>query len=187
MIPRSIPKFRSGDDIANLTNRFDTIRRIVEPVGQVVGGRGISVNQTPGGTTISNTMFSRSGLPLGVIDIFIAIITGNTAFTEIFKYAWSEAEFGDEDIGVKPGGRTGTTALSMEEVFETTTFQGGVDITASDYTATGFGRRPIGGAGSDNTHKYNVPVVMWNTFTKNIEGFWIQSRIGIHDGPCTAP
>ena len=59
----------------------------------------------------------------------------------------------------------------------------GVDKSGTGYP-DGFDDRPIGGAGTTDTHKYNVPV--WMQEITNIEGntrYWFYS-FGSHDGTC---
>lgn len=120
---------------------------------------------------------------------FPAKITGSATLGSgpRFKYAWSELEFDGDDVNVKSGGRAGTTsvdyALNMAEVFHTTQYAFGIDKDGADYPA-GMAERPVGGAGDDNTHQYDVPV--WMRAVTDVNGdtrYWFYSW-GSHDGSC---
>lgn len=123
----------------------------------------------------------------GGSQFFPAIITGSAAFGERRKYAWSEAEATGDTWQVKSGGRSGTTstdyALNKLEAFHTSQYKYGVDKDGDAYPA-GFDDRPVGGAGTTDTHKINVLVDMEEV--TNIEGatrYWF-SAPGSHDGDC---
>jgi hypothetical protein len=103
------------------------------------------------------------------------------------KYAWTELEFDGDDVPVKDGGRSGTTstdyALNLSERFHTSRYAFGVDKDGGDYPA-GMDERPIGGAGTSDTHKYDVPV--WMHEVTDVNGdkrYWFYSW-GSHDGSC---
>jgi hypothetical protein len=103
------------------------------------------------------------------------------------KYAWTELEFDGDDVPVKDGGRSGTTstgyALNLAERFHTSQYAFGVDKDGGDYPA-GMDERPIGGAGTSDTHKYDVPV--WMREVTDVNGdkrYWFYSW-GSHDGVC---
>lgn len=150
------------------------------PLGQVRGGGDLAVSQLGQGTTISMSRPFANTWIRDVVDIFPAVITDSTPYTDSegntvpgrFKYSWYEAEFHNDDWETFTNGRVGdfdsdsTYALSAIETFHTTTYQGGVDITSTSYTATAFGYRPAGGGGTDNTHKINMPAQMWEVIKK---------------------
>ena len=124
---------------------------------------------------------------------FLARITGNAAISGAdyrWKYAWTEVEIDGDDVSDVADGRSGTTgadyAINLEEINHTSTYAWGVDVTADDYPG-GFAPRPVGGGGSDDTHRYDRIVEMVprvNTATGDIK--YTFRAFGGHDGACSA-
>ena len=119
---------------------------------------------------------------------FLAKITGSASLsTNRWKYAWTEVTMSGDDVTDKTNGRSGTTsdgyAINLAEINHTSTYAFGIDTTSSDYP--NFEPRPIGGAGTDNTHKYDVIVEM----TARPDGSggvkYTFYSMGSHDGTCS--
>ena len=191
MIHQSISPFRPGQHISSIRQQLETMRRGVLPVATIAPGRGIAINQTSFGTIIHNRRRRSNNLPSGAVDRLLGIVTGSlwvpTEFR--FKYAWSEVEFlHTGTLQAKEGGRTGTTdsgfAYSMAETFHTDRYQAGTDIQGTSYADTNFQLMPLGGGGADRTHKYDVPVILLETYINQVRLFWIETVMGTHDGNC---
>jgi len=163
-------------------------------VSQIAPGGVAGVDQTGAGTAISiPSPLNNNGIR-DVLDIFLGVITGSAAFSPgqafRWKYAWSEAEFKSDSIdvmGTPSHYRSGTTSqdylLNMYEVFNNAQYQAGVDVQGDDYP-DGFALRPIGGAGTDNTHKYDVPVWIYEVVnTVGAVQYWFD-KVNSHDGTC---
>lgn len=123
---------------------------------------------------------------------FLAKITGNAALAATdfrWKYAWTEVLMTADLVTTRVGGRTGTTttdyATNTAEMYHTSTYAWGVDITGTDYDATtSFAPRPIGGGGAADTHRYDVVVELTQVIdTAGNKKYWF-TLMGSHDGAC---
>lgn len=120
----------------------------------------------------------------------IAIAGGGAVAVEIrWVYAWVEVQRDGDGVSVVSGGRSGTTgtngAINILEINHADVVWG-VDLTGSNYPL-GFRPRPIGGGGSDNTHKQDIIVEM---IEAGADGSGVPrytfEAIGSHDGSCAA-
>ena len=130
------------------------------------------------------------------LNAFPALITGNASLaTNRWKYAFNEVLLTNTDTTRDLDGdygRSGTTtsgyAINLAEMNHTSTYAWGIDTTGTDYPA-GFAARPIGGAGANNDHKYDVAVIMYETLAFNGDGqrtVYFFDLMGSHDGTCSA-
>lgn len=124
---------------------------------------------------------------------FVAKITGNSALTANvkWKYAWTEIKLSTNDDGAKANARSGTTsdgyALNLVELNNTTAGAvggEGVNAGGTDYPA-GFKRRPIGSAGTADTHSVDVCVLMYTVVDLAGAKRYVFSQPNAHDGTCT--
>ena len=132
--------------------------------------------------------------PRAMVDHFLAKITGNTALTANvkWKYAWTEIRLtSGNDDGAKTNARSGTTttdyALNLVELNNTAAGAvggEGVNAGGTDYPA-GFKRRPIGSAGTADTHSVNVVVMMFVVVDEAGAKRYVFSQPNAHDGTCT--
>jgi hypothetical protein len=119
-----------------------------------------------------------------------AVITGSTAMSgesNRWKYAWSEIDPDGDGVSVKTDGRSGTTtdgyAVNLAEVYHTSTYAWGVDVTGTDYQSN-FSAMPVGGGGTSTTHKYNVPVEITHWIdSEGVDRYYFFAT-GSHDGTC---
>ncbi len=137
---------------------------------------------------------------------YLARITGNASLASTsvdvggggsvtvdykWKYAFTEVERDGSGVADVSGGRTGTTsgtgttiyAINMDEINHSGTYSSGVDITGSSYPQP-FRPRPIGGGGTDNTHKYDRVVEITEAIDKNGNMVRQFSAMPSHDGLC---
>lgn len=126
--------------------------------------------------------------PIITEDKFLAKITDSASLADSrFKYAWIESLMDGDLVANRVDGRSGTTgtnyAVNLAEMYHTAIFAWGVDLSGTDYPA-GFGARPIGGAGDDDTHKYDVVVEMTQLIDKNGDKKYYFTLMGSHDGVC---
>lgn len=155
--------------------------------------RGPGVINSPNGATVNPIRQRRRPGKKRRSPWFDAIVTGNAAMDGAdyrWQYAWSEVYHDGTGMAVlepADGGRYGTTtvdfALNYLEMYHTSTYAWGVDVTGTDYPSS-FAPRPVGGAGTDDDHKYNVPVRMRQV---KGEGGIVYYRFRLmwgHDGEC---
>lgn len=132
---------------------------------------------------------------------FLAKITGHTDITAQvrWKYAWTEVRIASSGTAVETftGGRAGTTgspsgsdlgfALNLVEM-NNPAWDGvggdGVNPAGAAYPA-GFSRRPIGSAGTADTHTNDVIVRMWLEQDAGGVQRAVFSQVNAHDGTCT--
>lgn len=102
------------------------------------------------------------------IDEFAAVITGSQAHTadKQWKYEWAEVTFTSTSYMIMEGGRSGTFAddgesfaLNINEMGHVGNVLAGVDTAGADYPNE-FHLKPIGGGGTDDSHKYDTVVWM---------------------------
>ena len=126
------------------------------------------------------------------VDHFLAKITGHSALTANvkYKYAWTEIRLSGNDDGAKTNARSGTTttnfALNLVELNNTTAAAiggDGVNAGGTSY-ATNFKRRPIGSAGTADTHSVDVPVMMFVVVDAAGDKRYVFSQTNAHDGAC---
>jgi len=123
-------------------------------------------------------------------------ITGNLELApNRWKYAWQEVTMNGDVAVVLAGARSGTTsgvitetdlgyAVNLAEIGHTATYAWGVDVTATDYPAR-FAPKPVGGGGTDDTHKYVVVTEMiWMADDNGVQRLYFYAT-GSHDGECT--
>lgn len=155
----------------------ESAKRIASTVRQV---EGTSANTVPGAAF-------RPPIPA---ETFLAKITGNASLaTNRWKYAWTEVLMTADLVTTRVGGRSGTTttdyATNTAEMYHTSTYAWGVDVTGTDYDATAsFAPRPIGGGGTADTHRYDVIVEITQVIdTAGNKKYWF-TMMGSHDGAC---
>lgn len=122
-------------------------------------------------------------------DKFLAKITGNASLaTSRFKYAWTEVLLTGNGVTTRVGGRSGTTttdyAINLLEMDNDGSYAAGVALGGADYPV-GFGVRPIGGGGTDATHRTDVIVEMTQLHDSAGAKKYIFSAQNSHDGTCT--
>ena len=118
---------------------------------------------------------------------FLAKITGSSLISgesNRYEYAWTEVLLNNEEgFTTRTGGRSGTKALNLCEMSNTSTHVGaGVDLEGGAYPA-GFSMMPIGKCGDDTL--VNLVVVMFGI--RDSDGtlrdvFCLGNE---HDGVCT--
>lgn len=133
--------------------------------------------------------------PTGGGDGFPGALAGNTLQTghaARWDYPFAEMQLTSTGYQLLPGGRTGT-AVNLAELAHTAEpahdqpwYVWGVQC-HRDYGGSypaGFAPRPVGGGGTDGTHK--VDQVVWITVMSDVDRgtVYIFERTGSHDGTC---
>ena len=122
------------------------------------------------------------------IEMFLAKITGNASLaTNRFKYAWTEVLLNGDAVATRTGGRSGTTsagyAINLAEIDNDSSYAAGVALGGTDYPA-GFDVKPIGGGGTDATHRTDVVVPLFQITDINGTTKYVFSLQNSHDGTC---
>lgn len=174
------------DDIEALTEIIAWVKAFRPGRGGVNGPRGAAL----GGRR--SALVSDSSFP----ELFFpAVITGHGAYSESggiiyrWKYSWTEKLPIGDSFSPPENPRSGlatddTYGLNLAEVNHTLTYQWGVDRTATNYP-TGYRPRAVGGGGTADTHRYDVPVLMFpmtDALGALRHWFW---AFGSHDGNCS--
>lgn len=118
--------------------------------------------------------------------VFLARITGSTSFdTDRWYYTWTEVRLSSNTVTAVSGGRSGTQALNLAEVFHDNGYAFGVDKNGLNYPG-GFVPQPLGGAGTTATHQYDVVVPMHEVYDTDGEVRYVFfAGSGSHDGECS--
>lgn len=187
-LPSHIEEFHRGEKVTDPAFR-DKLNALVDAARAALnlrGGPWVRVTRGAGGLRISVDLPAGGGGD----ETFPARITGSSWNTSNYhgKYAWEEVQRDGDGWAVVPGGRSGTTtvnyAINGEEDGHTSTYAWGINLTGTDVANSNNRPRPIGGGGSDDTHKYDRVVAMTESVDANGNTVYSFHAMGSLDGGC---
>jgi hypothetical protein len=162
---------------------IDRLEGLLKALRNIRGEGGIEVKVTPGQAITISQRPQRQRHSVHLPTFWARLTTADGDEYDFRQQRRKGDGSGDgwEDL---PGGLTSEEAVpAMNRTGVKALSAFGVDKDGGDYPA-GMDERPIGGAGTSDTHKYDVPV--WMHEVTDVNGdkrYWFYSW-GSHDGSC---